>query len=98
VVINREERTMKKLYAMVLVMMVVPFMAFAQEAVAVVDPDASVTLSGYALWMAAVGIVVGAASGLAALFPVPAVGTFWYWPRRILDLLAANFLNAKNAK
>lgn len=89
---------MNRIYAMVVALMVVPFVAFAQESVSVVVPDASVTLSGYALWMAAAGIIIGAASGLAALFPVPAVGTFWYWPRRVLDILAANFLNAKNAK
>lgn len=90
---------MKKLYAMFLVMVATPFMAIAQEVVEVVTvPVDTVTLSGVNLWLTIAGLVIGCASSIAAVLPKPAEGSKWTFFRKILDLLAANIGNAKNAK
>lgn len=41
--------------------------------------------------------VVGLASVLAAQLPQANEGTVWYWLRKIVDFVANNFRNAKNA-
>ena len=42
--------------------------------------------------------VVAVASGVVALTPVGAAGTPWFYARRILNALALNIKNAKNAE
>ncbi|MEO0034329.1 MAG: hypothetical protein RLZZ501_352 [Pseudomonadota bacterium] len=48
------------------------------------------------LIIAATGAVT-LASGIDALFPPSAKGSAWYWPRRLLSLLALNVRHARNA-
>lgn len=40
---------------------------------------------------------VGGSAILAALLPVAAPGSRWEWARKLIDLLAANWMHARNA-
>lgn len=44
-----------------------------------------------------VTVVVTAAAAVAAIFPVPAEGSKWQIVRKVIDFLAINVGNAKNA-
>lgn len=81
----------KLFYAAIFLMM--PVVAFAEEATTVTNADST------AMWyLIGAACVSFASSLLSALIPMPAEGSFWVIPRKILDFLASNIFNAKNAK
>jgi len=75
-----------------------PFAAMAQEVVAPIAEAAAVPEIG---WLGLVGmiapIVISAAAAIAAVFPQGKDGGVWYYVRKVIDFLALNFGNAKNA-
>lgn len=56
------------------------------------DPD-----SGIPKWLQIAGLIIGTASTIAAVTPTPKDDGVLYLVRKVVDLLALNFLGAKNA-
>ena len=56
------------------------------------DPD-----SGIPKWLQIAGLIVGTASTIAAVTPTPKDDGVLFIVRKVVDLLALNFLGAKNA-
>jgi hypothetical protein len=61
------------------------------------DIAAFLTALGWGQYVPASLAVVGFASALTAILPQAKPGTPWYYPRKALDLIAANVGNGKVA-
>lgn len=87
---------MVKLFLGVIALTLVSFGAFAQEVVAAAAEVAPTGMTGFELWSAIATAVISCAAVIAALFPQGKEGSVWFYVRKIIDMLALNFGNAKN--
>lgn len=89
----------KYLYPFTLAFVLAATAAFAQDATVAIPVPAGLPSWATALWTTIVtpAAVTGLVSWLVAFLPQGTPGTAWGVIRSVLDIVAANILNSKNA-